>query len=247
MRPNRKKINIQPQTQIELDWAKDAERMILYADLMGFSDKVCSSNYNKVKHELIDFKKKFNKRMSTFTQGGNMRFVQFSDSILIVVNGIEYKHFNILSKAAVCLMQIAMSKKLPIKGIIAQGIFMYNKDEELYLGRPLVDAAKLYEDIKYYGIVVHHSAEITIRNYSDEQNPYTETPIMTSSGKVQYYYLCWNLLNSSLSHKDITEDCVKWTKEIALSVSGPARRYVDSTIEILRNDSSAYSIEDTKA
>ena len=65
-----------------------------------------------------------------------MKSVQFSDSILLVVNGTNEKMFNIITKAAVCLVQSAMSLGFPIKGVIAQGKFSYDKDNELYFGLP---------------------------------------------------------------------------------------------------------------
>lgn len=76
-----------------------------------------------------------------------MQFVQFSDSILISVNGIDEKKFNLLSKATICLMHVAMSMQIPIKGVIAQGMFSYDKENELYFGKPLVDAYLLHEEL----------------------------------------------------------------------------------------------------
>ena len=70
-----------------------------------------------------------------------------------------------------------MSMQIPIKGVIAQGIFSYDKENELYFGKPLVDAYLLHEELKYYGIVVHNTAEKTIKKYQNSNNPYTNTPI----------------------------------------------------------------------
>ena len=75
--------------------------------------------------------------------------------------------FNLITKAAVRLMQSAISLGFPIKGVLAQGKFTYDKDNELYFGAPLVAAYNLHDDIHYYGIVVHHSAEKTVKLYAD--------------------------------------------------------------------------------
>lgn len=95
--------------------------------------------------------------------GGHLKSVQFSDSTLIVVNGTNEKMFNLISKAAICLMQSAISLGFPIKGVLAQGKFTYDTKNEIYFGLPLVEAYQLHEEIYYYGIVVHHSAEQTVK------------------------------------------------------------------------------------
>lgn len=128
-------------------WSTDTERLILYADFMGFKNQVLGKPHEELKKELIDFHNKWVKRTSPLKAGGHLQFVQFSDSILISVNGIDEKKFNLLSKATICLMHVAMSMQIPIKGVIAQGMFSYDKENELYFGKPLVDAYLLHEEL----------------------------------------------------------------------------------------------------
>lgn len=229
--PTIKKLRIQnPQ------WSKDTERLILYADFMGFKNRVLSKTHSELKKDLSEFHEKWVKKMAPLKSGGHLQFVQFSDSILIAVNGIREKQFNLLSKAAICLMHVAMSMQIPIKGVIAQGIFSYDKENELYFGKPLVDAYLLHEEVKYYGIVVHNTAEKTIKRYQSHNNPYTNTPIYIEKGKTAHYHLCWNLLNQQLAPENITFQCEKWLEDIAERVSGHSRIYVDKTIEVLETD-----------
>lgn len=217
-------------------WSKDTERLILYADFMGFKNRVLSKTHEDLKKELCEFHEKWVKKMEPLKSGGHLQFAQFSDSILIAVNGIDEKKFNLLSKAAICLMHVAMSMQIPIKGVIAQGIFSYDKENELYFGKPLVDAYLLHEELKYYGIVVHNTAEKTIKRYQNQNNPYTSTPIYIEKGKTAHYHLCWNLINQQLAPENITFQCKKWIEDIAERVSGHPRIYVDKTIEVLEAD-----------
>ena len=217
-------------------WSKDTERLILYADFMGFKNRVLSKTHEDLKKELCEFHEKWVKKMEPLNSGGHLQFAQFSDSILIAVNGIDEKKFNLLSKAAICLMHVAMSMQIPIKGVIAQGIFSYDKENELYFGKPLVDAYLLHEELKYYGIVVHNTAEKTIKRYQNQNNPYTNTPIYIEKGKTAHYHLCWNLINQQLAPENITFQCKKWIEDIAERVSGHPRIYVDKTIEVLEAD-----------
>lgn len=225
-------------------WAHDAQRLVLYADFMGFKNRVLTRNHNELKKELKDFHDKWYSKISSLRLGGHLQFVQFSDSILVAANGVEERHFNLLSKAAISLMHIAMSMHIPIKGVIAQGLFSYDKESELYFGRPLVDAYLLHEVVKYYGIVVHNTAERTIKKYANANNPYSKTPIFIEKGLVSHYHLCWNLINQQLFPEDITDKCKEWVELIAEDVSGEPRMYVDRTITVLEQDSATYIVSE---
>lgn len=240
---NKKLKSIKGVKQVKRDyveWNQDAERLILYADVMGFKSRVLTRTHEDLKREFQEFRKAWDARISPFRQNELLKFVRFSDSMLIIVKGVDKKMFNLLTKAAVALMQVAMEKKFPIKGAVAQGTFGFYEDKQLYFGQPLCDAAILHDQLKFYGIAVHHSAEKTVRMYSTAENPYSKTPIYIDKGKVCHYHLCWNLLDRKSQSNDITELCEKWLQTIEESVSGEPRMYVDRTLDVLKNDSEAY-------
>lgn len=217
-------------------WSIEGERLLLYADVMGFKSRVATRSHKQLKDEILDFRSAWDAKTSCLKLGDYLKFVQFSDSMLLVVQGIDSKMFNLLTQAAVCLMQTAMEKGFPIKGAIAQGLFSLDNEKQLYFGQPLVDASLLHDQLKFYGIAVHNSAEKTIKANSDILRPYTKTQIYIEKGKVSHYHLCWNTLNSGYKYEDITDKCNKWLDTIEESVSGEPRMYVDRTREILKND-----------
>lgn len=220
-----------------ITWEDDADRLILYADIMGFSHRVTRSNHNDLKEELLGFKKSWEAKIKPLQKGDYLRSVQFSDSIIVVVNGVNEKMFNLISKAAICLMQSAISLGFPIKGVIAQGNFTYDKDKELYFGLPLVEAYHLHDEIYYYGIVVHHSAEQIVKKYTDSTKPYTKDMINLKKGKTSHYHLSWHLLNQNLGVDNIAILVNQWLDRIEESVSGTPRIYVDNTREVVKSDS----------
>ena len=134
-------------------------------------------------------------------------------------------------------MHEAMKAEFPIKGVLSQGMFTYDKDNELYFGRPLVNASLLHDELYYYGIVVHHSAEKIIKNNISVDCPYGISPVNLKKGKTSHYHLIWNMMRLNLSHGNITNTAVKWLEKIQESVSGAPRIYIDNTIAIIRNDS----------
>jgi len=171
-------------------WDKDTERLVLYADFMGFKSRVFGTERSALKNELLAFHDRWTAKIKPLMKDGHLQAIQYSDSILIAVNGVDEKYFNLLSKAAVCLMHVALSMQIPIKGVIAQGLFSYDATNELYFGHPLVDAYLLHEELKYYGIVVHNTAEKTIKQYQSLSNPYSNSSIYLKKGKIFHYHLC---------------------------------------------------------
>ena len=86
-------------------WNADIKRLVLYADFMGFKERVVKSNHAVLKKKMVDFHDKWKRKMSPLIKNDNLRYAQFSDSILIVANGTNEKMFNLISKAAATLMR----------------------------------------------------------------------------------------------------------------------------------------------
>ena len=217
-------------------WSEDKNRLILYADIMGFKETIFSNSHDDLKKRLLTFRKSFEKKIKPLRTGDYMRFVQFSDSIIIVVNGVDSKMVNLVTKAGIILMHEAMKAEFPIKGVLSQGMFTYDKDNELYFGRPLVNASLLHDELYYYGIVVHHSAEKIIKNNISVDCPYGISPVNLKKGKTSHYHLIWNMLKMNLS-----PGAIKWLEKIQESVSGSPRIYIDNTISIIKNDSENFT------
>ena len=217
-------------------WSQDADRLLLYADIMGFKNRIYTSSHAEIKKQFIDFRDKLIKGLSQFTKTDNVRVVQFSDSILIVTKGTDARMFNLITKAAARLMHVAIEKGFAIKGVLSKGVFMMDQDRQIYFGKPLVDAALLYDELKFYGIAIHHSAEKIVRSFMSVDRPYSNTKVTLKTGRVCHYHLCWHHLNKSLASEDITEMAIEWLKRIAATVSGEPRIYIDNTIDMIKQD-----------
>ena len=229
-------IKVEEEPIRKVSWEDDAERLILYVDIMGFSYRVTKNDHLDLKRDLQVFKTKWERRVKPLQIGDHLRWVQFSDSILLVVNGTTEKMFNLITKAAVCLMQSAISLSFPIKGVLAQGVFTYDKESELYFGLPLVSAYQLHDEIYYYGIVVHHSAEQTVKSFANSARRYTKSKVYLKKGKTSHYHLAWHLLDKTLQPSNIKDSVDEWLDKIEESVSGAPRIYVDNTRDVVNND-----------
>lgn len=221
----------------DASWKEDKERIILFADIMGFKDRVVNTTHSDLKEDLLSFIIALKRKIKPLLNGDYMRYVQFSDSIIIVVNGTSSRMFNIITKAAVCLMHGSMSHGFPIKGVIASGLFTFDEEDDLYFGKPLVDAYLLHEEIYYYGIVVHHSAEYLIKKYDYLHLPYCKEKVPLKGGKTSHYHLSWQFFKKNLDVTDnIPKHVDKWLSVIEEHVSGSPRIYVDNTREVISND-----------
>lgn len=217
-------------------WTEDAERLILYADIMGFKERVLTNRHQELKESLLDFIKVFQGKMQPLLTGDYLRYVQFSDSIIIVANGIDSKMFNIITKAAICLIHGAMSHGFPLKGVLAKGVFTFDETNDLYFGKPLVDAYVLHDEIYYYGIVVHHSAESLVKKYLCLGLPYCKEQIPLKKGRTAHFHLSWQYFYENLSTGKLSSKAEKWLSKIEETVSGAPRIYVDNTREVIYKD-----------
>ena len=220
------------------NWEEKADRLVLYADILGFKERIYSQDYDAIRDKLISFRTRWNDRMKTILSEEELKFVQFSDTILIIAKGTDLNMLDKMTKGACVLMQTAMEEGLPMKGVISKGPFLFNRDMELYLGKPLVDAYKLYDELYYYGIVVHHSAENTVKN---DLTLYSHEMIPLKKGSTAHIHVAWNLMNEDFTPGDRTEECKKWLEAIEENVSGSPRIYVDNTRKVLKDDLEAFN------
>lgn len=232
------------------------DRFVLLVDIMGFSAFVQSTPFGEAIARLKGFRESLDRRTKNLAKGGHLKFAFFSDSILVVTEGDTQEDLNRISKAGVVLMQESFKNGFAIKGCLAHGEFHYDSEASIFFGLPLVDAYRLGDqELKYYGIVVHHTAEKMIRELNEQfkkqvkgkektqgNNPYIYSKIpLKSSGWSCHCHLAWNLYDKTLKFPvDNTPKCKLNLEEIELTVSGAPRIYIDNTREVMERDQQLY-------
>lgn len=241
------------------------EKYVLYADIMGFKERVMRTKHEDLKKELKGLREELDKELRRYldkeiykperkTIKAQISF--FSDSILIVEENTEFG-FECISRAAESLMIISCGHKFPIKGAIAKGEFTYEKEEQLFFGQAIIDAFLLQEEVHYYGIVAHHTMEEDIKKYSNGIesffsgiggrqwiHPYIRSLIPLKKGKTNHYHLACYLTGIELyTDEEIIEHCNDGycdLEKIYGTVSGAPRIYVDNTLQVLKDDLCLY-------
>ncbi len=150
---------------------------------------------------------------------------QFSDSIVLFSNDDSPRSLQMISRVASGIMMSAIhsEKPIPLKGALAEGHITCDMSKQLFLGQALIDAYLLEENVQYYGIIVHHSAEEAVKNLQSDLFGNLRSPL--KSGLIEHYNVLW--------WKDRTADVTEGLDRVRLLVSYSPRRYVDNTKVLL--------------
>lgn len=241
----------------------EQERFVLLLDIMGFSAFIQNTPFDEAKEKFETFREKLDTRAENLLQREHIHIAFFSDSILVTTQSNKAQDLNLISKAAAVLMQVSFECGFALKGCLAHGKFYYHPKKRIFFGLPLVNAYQLGDqEIKYYGIIVHHTAERKIRDLNKPftkligekdktqgNNPYVYSEVpLKSSGWSCHCHLAWNLYDNKLeSPIDNGTTCEKYLQQIELTVSGAPRIYIDNTRRVMQKDLALYEAEKKKA
>lgn len=223
-------------------------RFVVFLDIMGFKDRVARSSAETLYSELTDFNRDITNIINSTKkvqldalnqQSGvsdialdtevdgihDILLAQFSDSIVLFSSDNTKESLLSISNVAKRIMQSAMDreKPIPLKGALAEGNITCDMPKQLFFGQALIDAYLLEENVQYYGVAVHHSAEKSIMDYGGTL--FKDTLIPLKSGKINHYELVW--------YNEATEDIRQGLNRIRLTVSDSPRKYIDNTNAVI--------------
>lgn len=235
-----------------VDWDSNHERIILYADIMGFKQFLRQYPHNEVVDKLREFVDNIRKNMSPFQTAGHLRMTLFSDLVVMAVDSCTPKNFLLIVKAAAELMRECHKHKFPVNGCISCGNLVFDDSIEedghktkrpympLFAGQSVVDAYLLNEDLFCYGIVLHPNSEKllvdtqkAIEETNEEQPPFTMLDIpLKKGGFAPLYYFNWTKVR--LAKNDIDIDGIKkQTEDISKDLIVRTRAYALNTLNLL--------------
>lgn len=198
-------------------------RFVLFLDIMGFKNRVSKQEHKKVLRDLQKFQSEIQKCISYY-KAINIQIAQFSDSIVLFSPNTYKASLSVLSEVASSIMRIAMRSNIPLKGALAKGKVTCDIPKQLFFGQALIDAYLLEENVKYYGILVHHTAEVDVKGCHDY---YRDVNAFLKSGRIRHYELNWY---------DKREEMDKLLNRLRESVSDEPRKYVDNTLSIINEN-----------
>jgi hypothetical protein len=169
-----------------------------------------------------------------------IRIVRFSDTIFIFTRGASKEDLCNLIHTSSQLMAISIKEEILLKGAIAYGEVLCNEEEQLYVGKPIIDAYELERDLNYLGLTLHHTAEKKLDEFGSicQELDRAEEIILTEktpfkNGIVMHKNVNWPLIINLLQ-----EDSLNFKKNIKKlrhsSSGGKHRQVIDNTLNFFK-------------
>lgn len=211
------------------------ERFVVFLDIMGFKDRVARNAHSEVLRQLETFQKVISTYVAE-VKSSSIHVALFSDSILLFSEDGNKKSLKAIASVTSKIMLAALQQEVPIplKGAIAKGKVTCDTVKQLYFGQALIDAYMLEENVKYYGVLVHHSAEKDARRL--EGKGFRNAQAFLRSGSIFHFELDWYGAENGRGFGKTLEQCLQ---DLRSSVSDEPRKYIDNTLSMYEKSKEA--------
>lgn len=215
-------------SEISQDDNETRERFVVFLDIMGFKDIVRSNpKHDELKKRLGELNDSINELIKEEEATSIIELVQFSDSIILFTKNNTNEQLVKLVSIVCLIMQEAIELKFAMKGAIAKGVLTCDSNKKVYFGQAQIDAYLLEENVWYYGIVVHHSAQSDVEKINENYISTLELPMKT--GSIKHCELSWYAYD-----REKTTDIKERISNIRYTVSDAPRRYIDNTEAVMK-------------
>lgn len=218
----------------ETAWPITCSRYVAYIDIMGFKDMVARTSHNdiynmmkkiensKTKHENILWGNVSSKLVTTTT---------YSDSIMIYSKDESNDSLHSLICTVAGLTYDLFIAGIPHKGSIAFGLMTLDKENSIFFGQPLIDAYRLQEELLFYGIIIHASAELNMINNKYDMIFIIDYLCPLKNGSPNHLTVCPIFIAPPIDpqwqkHIEALFDSIK---KLRYRTSGHLRKYIDNT------------------
>lgn len=221
-----------------------ANRYVGFIDIMGFKDLVARNTSSFIYDKLLQSVGRIRESAEAIKKlfvDDYLNIHTFSDSIIIFS-----KQDSVLETRQIIIymsyvIQELFKANLPAKGALAYGELTIDQENQIFFGQPLIDAYQLQEKLKFYGLVIHGSAQKQIfetleppasgvfkHNCNFEKSKsYHHTIIPLNFYRDNPIY---DELKSNNLPKSIDDLLIK----MEYGTSGELRQYIDNTREYFR-------------
>lgn len=220
------------------NWNRYGNRFVGYIDIMGFKDLVARNNeeviyimmhrirnsifQNLIIHGVDDPKDGYE---------SNIYVTTYSDSIIVYSKDDSKQSLNSFLNSISGLTSDLIRNAIPHKGAIAYGLMTLDFKNSIFFGQPLIDANFLHDELAFYGVVVHATADRFIRNSG---NKYIfEYNCHFKSGASKHLTVLPELLEPDPLYENNYNDCFTLVENFRQKTSGSLRMYIDRTLQYL--------------
>lgn len=224
----------------ENNWQITANRFVVYIDIMGFKDMVTKTPHQKIYQMMKKIEKEKQNLLNINWRNRGTDLVDsttYSDSIMLYSKTGSYSSLRSLLATTAALLNTLFIENIPFTGAMAFGKMTLDPDNSIYFGQPLIDAYLLQEEIHFYGVVLHSSAEDRIDNYWKTKNfPHVFPHLCPfKNGKSNHMTIApiYSTLRKVPRFKDQAEKLYVAIENLKYNTSGSLRQYVDNTVEYI--------------
>jgi hypothetical protein len=160
----------------------------------------------------------------------------YSDSIMIYTKDESNDAFNALIFTVAAFTNELFIASVPHKGAIAFGEVTLDWKNSIFFGQPLIDAYLLQEELIFYGIIIHASAEqkMTDNNCLWDYIINYLCPLKNGSSKHLTVYPIF-LGNIEPRFQKIVKEIFDSVNKFRFKTSGYLRIYIDNTLKYLHD------------
>ena len=168
-----------------------------------------------------------------YTSKTRIFITSYSDSIMIYSKDEEPDTVHRFVHAVSSVCDDLYSQNVPFKGAIAKGNMTLDFNRNIFFGQPLIDAYLLHDELLFYGIVVHGSAEGNLARI--DSNVLFNYNVPFKGGSASHLtVLPINFFPGKINGAKF-EKFLGRINKYGLLTSGALRKYIDNTITYFNN------------
>jgi hypothetical protein len=218
-------------------WQVFQNRYVGYIDIMGFKDLVArkSSDYiYKMMHEIIKATG-FAEKIATYLprkEKDLIKIMTYSDSIMVYSKDDSPASLECFIDAVSSLSYDLFESGIPHKGAVAFGSMTLDFKNNIFFGQALIDAYLLQEELNYYGVVVHSTAEYRRGFKTNEAVLLHNCPFKNRFGS--HYTVTPAIFIENLDNHNSYNNFIKKVIRLRINTSGSLRKYIDNTVKYFK-------------
>lgn len=229
---------------IEIDtskWERSANRFVGFIDIMGFKDMVARNNEEILYIMMRRIRESIFQNVLIHGTGdpeenryeSNINIIMFSDCIVTFSKDQSNETLEGFINAISGLTNDLIRNNIPFKGAVAAGLMTLDFKNSIFFGQPLNDAYSLHDELGFYGVVVHGTADKFLRNYSNSHLFEYNCPFKNGTSK--HLTILPEFLETTLISNHSYLQYYNAIEYLRTNTSGYLRMYIDKTLQYLEN------------
>jgi hypothetical protein len=226
-------------------WKTTCNRYVAFVDIMGFKELVLRNSHQEVYKMLINLYEgitavdnalnaPFNEKKKRVLSDPATRITMYSDSIIIYSKDAKSKSVKDFIILVNWLIRNMYDRQMPFRGAVSFGTMTLDLTKSIFLGQPLIDAFLLSEELNFYGVVVHGSAEYE-KSFLRFKSRLYKYDCPFKNGIASHFTIPPVLYEDSEYGENDNIYLPKIITGLGFRSSGSIRKYIDNTLKYINS------------